>query len=62
MENFLHNPKHWRDRAEETRTKAALLYRVDAKRRMLKIAMEYDKLADQAAELQRTARLLESKK
>lgn len=49
--NYLNNPKHWRERAEETRTKAEQLwYSPDAKNRMLRIADEYDRLADQAAE------------
>ncbi|MBR0695821.1 hypothetical protein [Bradyrhizobium lablabi] len=62
MGNFLHNPKHWRDRAEETRTKAARFYNVELKRRMLRIAEEYEKIADQAAELERTTKLLQSEK
>jgi hypothetical protein len=46
----LNNPKHWRDRAEETRAKAEAFWNEVEKRRMLRIAYEYDRLADLAAE------------
>jgi hypothetical protein len=49
--SFLNNPRHWRERAEETRTKAEQLwYNEESKQRMLRIADEYDRLADHAAE------------
>jgi hypothetical protein len=45
--NFLDSPKHWQDRAEETRTKAELLWYDDKKKqRMLRIAAEYERLAE----------------
>ena len=53
MRNFLDNPKHWQDRAEETRTKAELLwYDEKEKQRMLRIAAEYDRLAEWAVQRQ----------
>ena len=53
MDNFLKNPKHWRDRAEETRAKAERLWRDDAqKRKLLRVAAEYDQLAERAAQWQ----------
>ncbi len=46
----LNSPKHWRDRAEQTRAKAQDFWNEVEKRRMLRIAYEYDRLADLAAE------------
>ncbi|MGY3560281.1 hypothetical protein ACVWXP_003550 [Bradyrhizobium sp. USDA 4463] len=43
-----HQPGHWRSRAEATRKKAAALADGKAKDRLLKIALEYDKLARRA--------------
>jgi hypothetical protein len=47
---LLNNPKHWRDRAEEVRMRAAQVSDPEAKRMMLRIAADYDKLAGRAAE------------
>jgi len=55
---YLNNAKHWRDRAEETRAKADLCWQEEAKQRMLRIAFEYDRLADHAAERSRSDQLL----
>ncbi|WP_157088583.1 hypothetical protein [Bradyrhizobium jicamae] len=53
--NYLKNATHWRDRAEETRTKAEeYWYSEEAKQRLLRIAVEYDRLADHAAERARS--------
>lgn len=43
--SFLDNPKHWHDRAEETRAVAEGMFNEDSKCRLLKIAMEYERLA-----------------
>lgn len=48
--SFLDNPRHRRDRAEETRAKAEQCGRGESKQRMLRIANEYDRLADHAAD------------
>jgi hypothetical protein len=50
MKSFLNDPKHWRDRAEQTRTKADRFWQVSEKLRMMRIAEEYDRLANRAAE------------
>jgi hypothetical protein len=46
--------KHWRDRAEEARAHAEAIRDETSQRLMLKVAADYDKLADRAAELERT--------
>ena len=58
--NYLNNPKHWRDRAEETRIKAGTVwYDEESRQRLLRIAQEYERLADHAAERVRLDELLE---
>jgi hypothetical protein len=49
MNDPMKNPRFWRDRAEETRTKAEAfrLAEID-KQRLLKVAAEYERLADRA--------------
>ena len=44
----INDPKHWRDRAEEVRTIADQLTDPDSKRRMLRIAKDYEELARRA--------------
>jgi hypothetical protein len=44
----INDPKHWRDRAEEARTVADGLTHPDSKRRLLRIADDYDVLAKHA--------------
>ena len=47
-QSLLNNPKHWRDRAEETLTLAEQIYSQESKNRLLKIAREYDAIAERA--------------
>ena len=53
MDDPIKQPKYWRDRAKATRAKAEQLrYDPREMRRMLRVAEEYDKLADRCAEWQ----------
>jgi molecular chaperone GrpE (heat shock protein) len=47
------NPKHWYDRAEKTRAKADEIMRDDLKKKLLRVAEEYDRLAQRAQEQMR---------
>ena len=44
----LNDPRHWRDRAAEMRVLSDQIKDLDAQRMMLKLANDYDKLADRA--------------
>lgn len=44
--SLLSNPKHWRDRAEKTLTKGDETYSPQSKKRFLRIAQEYQRLAE----------------
>jgi hypothetical protein len=46
--SILLNPKHWHDRAEKTRAKADLILRDDLRKKLLRVAEEYDRLAHRA--------------
>ena len=61
MEDYLNDARHWRDRAEETRAKADWFWKDSEKQRMMRIAAEYDRLADMAAERQRSVELSDKK-
>ena len=44
----INDPKYWRDRAEETRTRAEQMHDPNSRRRMLRIAEDYEELAKRA--------------
>jgi hypothetical protein len=44
------DPTHWRNRAQEARTRAAEMNDAEAKRQMLGIARGYERLAERAEE------------
>jgi hypothetical protein len=46
--SFINDPKHWRDRAQESRARAEQLDDLEAKATMLRIAADYDQLAERA--------------
>src|SRR5262244_2773927 len=48
--SFLNDPAHWRDRAEEARTRADQMSDPQCKSAMLRIANDYELLAERAAE------------
>jgi len=55
MYDFLKNEKHWRDRAEETRIKAERTWNDSQKQMLLRVAAEYERLAEKAANWQTVA-------
>jgi hypothetical protein len=48
--DITNDPEHWWKRAEATRTAAENMFDRDSKDRMLRIAKEYEKLAERAEE------------
>jgi hypothetical protein len=49
LKSILSDPKHWRNRAKQTRAKADAILRDDQqKQRLFRIAEEYDRLAERA--------------
>jgi hypothetical protein len=57
--NFINDPKHWHERAEEMRALAEKAGDEESRQAMLRIATDYDKLAQRA--LERSAGLPHSK-
>jgi len=53
--NTLDDPDHWRKRAAQTRAKADMFAHLQSKVRLLKIAEEYDRLAERAEQQQQQA-------
>jgi hypothetical protein len=50
MPSIVNDAKHWREPAEEARVHAEVMTDAEAKRTMLGIAAEYDRLAQRAEE------------
>jgi hypothetical protein len=48
--SHINDPKHWRHRAAEARATAESLTDPEAKQQMLKVAADYEKLAERAEE------------
>jgi len=48
--SFINDPEHWRHRAEETRTLADGMRDEISRQMMLRIAQDYDRLAQRAEE------------
>ncbi|HEY7662730.1 MAG TPA: hypothetical protein VH934_06380 [Xanthobacteraceae bacterium] len=46
--SFVNDPKHWRDRAEETRALADQMSDETSRQMMLRIAADYEHLAERA--------------
>jgi hypothetical protein len=56
MNDPMKNPRFWRDRAEETRTKAEGFRLAESdKQRLLRVAAEYERLADRAEQWRTTS-------
>ena len=52
----LNDPKHWRDKAEEARSKAEAMIDADARETMAHVAETYDQLAVHAERESRSAK------
>lgn len=48
--SYINDPEHWRNRAEEMRALAAEMNEQETKTIMLRLATDYDKLAERAAQ------------
>jgi hypothetical protein len=51
--SLVNDPEHWRDRAREKRTLAGRLRNEQAKQTVLRIANDYERLAERAEERSR---------
>jgi hypothetical protein len=51
--SLINDPEHWRDRAREKRELAERLRNEQAKQTVLRVANEYERLAEQAEERSR---------
>ena len=49
MPFFVNDPKHWQERAEESRTLAEMLTDPAARIQMFEVAAAYDRMAERAA-------------
>jgi len=49
MPFFVNDPKHWQQRAEETRILAETLIDTKARSQMLEVAAAYERMAERAA-------------
>ena len=48
--SFINDPAHWRQRAEEARSVAEQMTEPQSKEAMLRIAKDYERLAERAAQ------------
>jgi hypothetical protein len=48
--SFINDPEHWHQRAKEARTLADLMNDEDSRQAMLRIAADYERLAERAAQ------------
>jgi hypothetical protein len=48
--SFINDPEHWRSRAREARAIAEQMIDADSRSAMLRIADDYDRLAERAAQ------------
>ena len=61
MRDPIKEPKYWRERAHATRARAKRYHEVGQVRRMLRVAEEYDKIADRAEQWQSAGRSANSR-
>ena len=59
MKDPARDPNHWRERADQTRATADRYLDVRTKLRLLKVAKEYDRLAERAQQWQTADELKE---
>jgi hypothetical protein len=59
---LINDPKHWRERAEEVRTLSDQMDHPESRRVLLRIAEDYDRLAEHAEQRTAGAAAVESKR